>query len=115
MQSSRTYKCQGQGQRSKKRVDFYNSRAWRKTSKYIKTLRYGICEKCGGVGTEVHHIIHLNDYNIDDYDIALNPDNLMLLCTSCHSRIHGETLISDEIEFDDNGDVIKRKSTPPID
>jgi len=113
MQSSRTYKGQ-QGQRSKKRLDFYNSRRWRKTSKYIKTIKYGICEKCGGVGTEVHHIIHLNDANIDDYNISLNPDNLMLLCVPCHNKIHGGNKISDEIEFDANGDVIPKKNNPPL-
>lgn len=112
MQSSRTYK--GQGQRSKKRVDFYNSRRWRKTSRYIKTIRYGICEKCGDPGTEVHHIIHLNDANIDDYNISLNPDNLMLLCVPCHNKIHGGNEISDEIEFDANGDVIPKKNIPPL-
>ena len=110
MQSGRTYK--DQEQRSKKRLDFYNSRKWRKTREYIKTIKYGICEMCGGQGTEVHHIIHLTDANIDDYNISLDPDNLMLLCTSCHNKIHGGNIISDEIEFDEHGDVIPKKHPP---
>ncbi len=111
MQSSRTHK--GQGQRSKERLNFYNSRAWRKVAKYVRVSRHGVCEMCGLPGNEVHHIIHLNNYNVHDTNVSLNPDNLKLLCTSCHSKIHGGNLISDEIEFDINGDVIPKKNPPP--
>jgi len=49
---------------------------------------HGICEKCGAPGTEVHHIIPLNETNVDDPSISLNPDNVMLLCKDCHEAIH---------------------------
>ena len=59
-----------------KRVDairkFYRSSKW-KVARAIKiTTANGICEKCGNVGTEVHHIIHLTKDNIHDPSIALN-------------------------------------------
>jgi len=37
----------------------------------------------------------------------------MLLCIPCHNKIHGGNEISDEIEFDANGDVIPKKKYPP--
>lgn len=66
---------------------FYNSSAWVKTSKAYKIHQHYICEKCGGVAEEVHHIIPLNPNNINDPNITLNWDNLMALCRSCHELI----------------------------
>ncbi|WP_142363471.1 HNH endonuclease signature motif containing protein, partial [Streptococcus pneumoniae] len=39
---------------------------------------------------EVDHIIELTWENLDDWKIALNPDNLQLLCKSCHNKKTGE-------------------------
>ena len=66
---------------------FYNSGAWVKTSQAYKIHKYGLCEKCGKVGEEVHHIIPLTPQNINDPNISLSWDNLMLLCRSCHELI----------------------------
>ena len=38
---------------------------------------------------EVHHKIHLTLDNVDDPSIALNLDNLLLLCKECHNKMHG--------------------------
>lgn len=64
----------------------------------------GICEMCGGVGTEVHHIIHLTPDNVSNPEISLNLDNLMILCKDCHNKVHGRV---GRVEFDKNGDVVK--------
>ena len=44
----------------------------------------GRCHRCGGSGNEIHH--RLGSSN--------DPKNLELLCTHCHSRIHGRSIIS---------------------
>ena len=41
-----------------------------------------VCKMCGKEGDHVHHI------NLDKEDNSLN--NLILLCKSCHSSIHGK-------------------------
>ena len=75
---------------------FYNSSAWIKTSRAFKNSKFGICEKCGNPGEEVHHIIALTPDNINDPNVTLNWDNLMLLCRSCHELIE-ESIIQNGV------------------
>ena len=87
---------------------FYNSSAWIKTSKAYKNYKFGICEKCGGIGEEVHHIIPLTPVNINDPKISLDWSNLMLLCRSCHELIEEKAKPTiDGIMFTETGDVIE--------
>ena len=74
---------------------FYVTRAWRETREAVLAERGYLCERCHAQGriepaTEVHHIRPLTRQNMHDPDIALNPDNLMALCTRCHDEIHAE-------------------------
>lgn len=54
-----------------------------------------ICEHCGKpivrkydcIG---HHKIHLTESNVNDVNIALNPDNVMLVHHVCHNKIHNK-------------------------
>lgn len=58
---------------------FYRSDKW-KIARAIKIASAsGLCEKCGEIGTEVHHKIHLTPDNVNNLEISLNQDNLMLL------------------------------------
>lgn len=93
---------------------FYDSKAWKKAKELTFNLACGICAKCGGVGTEVHHIIPLTLSNYQDLKIALDQSNLMLLCKSCHDSMRAEQLdgIRSDITFDDNGNVVKKKVPP---
>lgn len=85
---------------------FYNSGAWVKTSKAYKNSKFGICEKCGAIGEEVHHIIPLTPDNINNPQITLNWDNLMLLCRSCHELIEEKaTATIRGIRFTEDGQV----------
>ena len=85
---------------------FYNSGSWIKTSRAYKIDQHYLCEKCGGVGEEVHHIIPLNPRNITDPNITLNWDNLMLLCRSCHELIEEKaTATIHGIVFTEDGQV----------
>ena len=45
-----------------------------------------LCERCGGIGTETHHIIFKgrSGANRDDRD-----SNLLRVCRACHNYFHG--------------------------
>jgi 5-methylcytosine-specific restriction endonuclease McrA len=68
---------------------FYNSKVWRKTRGLYFNSKHGLCEICGSVGEEVHHIVPLTRKNLNNERITLDFDNLMLLCKQCHFDEHG--------------------------
>ena len=75
---------------------FYKSGAWMKCARGYRQSRHGLCERClkkGLIvpGREVHHKIRLTPENISDPSIALNWDNLELLCKDCHMEEHNRT------------------------
>lgn len=91
---------------------FYNSAAWKKTSKAYAASVFFLCEKCGKPGYIVHHKVHLTPKNINNPEIALGWDNLMYLCLDCHNKIHGiqnSQRQGRHIVFDNNGDVVAVK------
>ena len=119
------------------RKDLYKSKAWKQNRVAFAISRYCICERCGravyvdGVNDYlpkqqrlryiVHHKEYLNENNYTDDSIALDWDNLELLCIDCHNKEHNERQQSTRqgIEFDENGNLIKskeikRKMTPPF-
>ena len=78
--------------------EFYHSSKWKKLIEVLKVERADengviICEHCGQpivrkydcIG---HHKIHLNESNIDDANVSLNPDNIALIHFKCHNEIH---------------------------
>ena len=67
---------------------FYKSKVWRQVRQTILMRDNYLCQHCGKPATEVHHIKHLDENNINDPSIALNPDNLVSLCWVCHRREH---------------------------
>ena len=93
---------------------FYNSKQWVKCREAYKQSVYGLCERCGHPGEEVHHKIYLTPENINDPYITLSFENLELVCSSCHNKEHHSTDVTAEgLMFDENGDLIE-KYTPPI-
>lgn len=93
---------------------FYHSKEWTNTQKLYKQSKHGICERCGRTNKImiVHHKLALTPYNIDNPDIALNFNNLELLCIDCHNKEHFKKYspIREGLEFDTNGELIQ---TPP--
>jgi len=72
---------------------FYSSKKWRKFRETIIAQRGNRCEKCGNriaVAKEIviHHIKEIDETNVDDAMVSLNPDNVMVVCHSCHNKIH---------------------------
>lgn len=59
-----------------------------------------LCEHCGKPITRAydcigHHIEELNERNVNDAGVALNPDNIMLVHHRCHNRIHNKLSMTD--------------------
>ena len=89
-----------------KRINrFYRSAAWQQARLIKITSANGICEKCGAIGEEVHHIIHINSNNVEDINVTLNQDNLLLLCKDCHNKEHGRFKTVRQ-KFDAEGNLI---------
>ena len=106
-------------ERNPRKEKFYNSTAWRRLREaYAKSKGY-ICERCGNKNANkdykpyykqfhVHHIIELDENNIDNPEIALNESNLMLLCQHCHNILTStKDVLAPGLEFDENGMVVK--------
>lgn len=72
---------------------FYNSTRWRKFRATILAERDPVCAECGKIITnpldcELDHIKELTPENVNDPNISLNPDNVQILCHTCHDKKH---------------------------
>lgn len=70
-------------------TSFYSSKKWKDVRDYVKRRDRMICQNCGKVITGryiVDHITPVTHDNYRDWKIAYNPDNLQLLCQSCHNK-----------------------------
>lgn len=72
---------------------FYCSRAWRELAYSLKIKANGKCNRCGNIQLDFskligHHTIELNEDNINNPSIALNPDKVEIICHSCHDKQH---------------------------
>lgn len=75
---------------------FYSSKAWQTCRNEYAARRQFLCEDClrRGIykpGVIVHHKIELDPINIEKPEVALNFDNLELLCRECHAERHNLT------------------------
>lgn len=77
---------------------FYKSRTWERFVQGLRAERSQsdgtvLCEHCGKPIVKAydcigHHIQELTDDNVSDAQIALNPDNVVLVHFRCHNEIH---------------------------
>jgi hypothetical protein len=72
---------------------FYSSKAWRDLTYILKYERGARCERCGYRPPHFsrligHHRIELNESNVGDAGISLNPDNIEIICITCHNKKH---------------------------
>ena len=78
--------------------DFYWSSEWKKfRASVIASRRTSsgdiICAHCGlpivrPYDLILHHVIELDETNFTDPEVALNPDNVVCVHSSCHNIIH---------------------------
>lgn len=75
--------------RNKKSANFYNSTAWRKKRKEIMQNYNGLCQSClsNDKIVQADVVDHIIEYKDDD-TLALENDNLIPLCHTCHNRKH---------------------------
>lgn len=83
-------------------IQFYQSKKWKTVRRYIKQRDQGICQKCGGVGQEVHHKVELSLRNYQT-ELAIDPENLVLLCKECHNAERGNGTVREDVTFDEYG------------
>ena len=72
---------------------FYSSKRWQDCRNgYARSVGF-LCENClrRGIykpGDIVHHRIEIDPININNPEVALNWNNLELLCRECHAEAH---------------------------
>lgn len=75
---------------------FYASKQWRGLREWLIVERHGVCDHCGkDFSTDTsqliaHHKEHLTDDNLKDPNVALDPQNIEILCAHCHALEHRE-------------------------
>ena len=73
---------------------FYASRRWRELREVLIIQRHGRCDRCGKDFSgetrmlSAHHKEHLTDETLKDPAVAVNPDNIEILCAKCHALQH---------------------------
>lgn len=75
---------------------FYTSKPWRDLAYNLKIAAGGKCNRCDFqvINQEDfkyligHHKVELDEVNIDDPSIALNPELIEIICHSCHNKEH---------------------------
>ena len=77
---------------------FYRSKEWEGLIEQLRIERVNdagqiICECCGEPIVKKydcigHHRTELTEDNVNDYNISLNPSNVMLIHFRCHNRVH---------------------------
>ena len=87
--------------------NFYQSKPWINLMARLRLERVNdngdlICEHCGEPITRAydcigHHIVELNDRNVSDASISLNPDNIMLIHHRCHNKIHNKLAYGESV------------------
>lgn len=76
------YTVRNSGRHDPRSQRFYNSKLWKDLSAYkLKKANY-ICEECGGIATDVHHIVPI----LEDWSKRLDYSNLQALCDRCHKQ-----------------------------
>ena len=94
-------------ERNQEQVAFYKSSAWQRARYAYGSSRDWICERCGRAGFIVHHRQHITPENVGDPSVTLNPENLEVLCQTCHNQEHfGKGVTARGLKFDGDGNIV---------
>lgn len=71
----------------------YLSKAWVDLRRALIQSRGPVCQTCGEIISDTstligHHKKELTPENVNDPLIALNPNNVELICSTCHNKEH---------------------------
>lgn len=87
--------------------NFYKSNEWYDLTQLLKSERVNengdlICEYCGEPIIRAydcigHHTIELDDNNVNDAMISLNPSLIQLVHHKCHNRIHKKFYTGEDV------------------
>ena len=75
---------------------FYASKRWRDLRNVLVVERRGVCDRCGKDFSDdtskliAHHKEHLTDETLKDPSIAVDPQNIEIVCQKCHAHYHAE-------------------------
>jgi 5-methylcytosine-specific restriction protein A len=94
---------------------FYRSRAWRECRALVIGRQNGLCADCLERGEitpidEVHHLVELNEFNVCDPKVSLDPNRCVGLCMPCHYARHekGHKSQPTRVWFDEQGRPMRR-------
>lgn len=86
---------------------FYKSDGWYHLTRVLKLERTNengdlICDYCGepiirAYDCICHHVIELDESNVNNAEISLNPDNIQLVHHKCHNRIHNKFRLDEAV------------------
>lgn len=101
--------------------EFYRSDDWESLTQIIKLARLNaegvnVCEHCGKPIVKAydcicHHVIELTEENVNNAEIALNPDNIILVHHKCHNIIHRKLCIDNRQVYLVYGSPLAGKSS----
>lgn len=90
---------------------FYKTKEWKRCrEEYARSVGW-LCEDClkRGIyspGEIVHHKIELDPVNVYNPEIALNHNNLQLLCRKCHGAKHSPSKKGIRYAIEEDGRVV---------
>ena len=77
-----------------KSLDYYNSKGWKQLRRAYN-MSHPLCERCllKGISRqadEIHHKRFILSGKTDEerWQLLLDPNNLLALCSSCHKELH---------------------------
>lgn len=77
--------------RDKEGIKFYNSKEWNRVKEIVKAKDKGLCRLCL-IKNEINYynIVHHIEERAERKDLALDINNLICLCSSCHNTVHSQ-------------------------
>lgn len=107
------------------RLEFYSTKVWKQNRVAFALSKNCLCERChrpvyvDGISDSsipkehrlryvVHHKEYLDDTNFTNDDVALDWNNLELLCIDCHNNEHKQYATRKGLMFDEMGNLVKK-------
>lgn len=94
--------------------DFYRSKAWQRCRAAKMESVSGLCEDCLDIGLIrpaeiVHHLVFLDDINVNNPSVSLNLDNLRAVCRDCHAARHKDDPHCGRYRVDPSGNIVRAR------